>query len=283
MAVTSDALTDDERHFFRLPAELRIKIYKHALTEQRPINFDRTVDFAGRWCRNSDERTVTYGSVARVADENLREVNQLRFVNKQMHMETRGLELWVNEMSFKDIQTASYFIQKCSQSNLIHLRVVHLRQGSYYTRQVHARPQLHALVRFCHDHPHATIRSHLSEWSPNSYGTLRYFGQEEAVIRGTQTLVTNLYVDGSRSHLRALKYIRKLQAEQAAQASNDEHNPVEWTTNFKFHPSTEHLDVNLLRDNIGPYHFRRAGFINEVEGAFEGYIRMTRRLIKHGI
>lgn len=204
-------------------------------------------------------------------------------VNEQMDVETRGFELWVNELAFKDIRAASYFIQKCSQSSFLHLGVVHSRQGPYYTRHVHARPELHALVRFCHDHPRATIRSYLSEWSSNGYGTLRYFGQEEAVIRGIQTLVTNLYIYGSRSHLRALKYIRKLQAEQAARAWNDEHGPFKWPTNFKLHPSTERLDAYFLRDNIGPYHFRRAGFMNEVEGAFEGYVRMTRHLIKHGI
>ncbi|KAF2029971.1 hypothetical protein EK21DRAFT_34187, partial [Setomelanomma holmii] len=123
--------------------------------------------------------------------------NQLRFVNKQLYAETRGLELHFNELALYTLGLTYYFIQRCTPVPLGRVRALQFLYGPYWTRHSPMNADLQALISFCHRHRHVQVRSYLSLYSPNNFAMLSYFSEEEVMLRGTQDLMDALYAEGT--------------------------------------------------------------------------------------
>lgn len=112
-----------ESPLFRLPGELRNKIYEYVLTES-------TV-----FCRSRrlDNGTILYGLYIKT-ESGFQEMNQMKYTCAQLHMETRGLGLKWNQITFPKegalIPVASvkcaHFLDICSQTQLGQLNGIRL-------------------------------------------------------------------------------------------------------------------------------------------------------------
>jgi hypothetical protein len=133
MNSTDDGTQQDCCHLFRKPAELRNAMYEYALTDGRPMHFDRPIRFDSRGFGphgvSSKQISRTPGchglsAFMSALSNQLLEINQLRFVSKQLYAETHGLALRYNDLSFSNVKDAGYFLEHCAPFHLPRIRTL---------------------------------------------------------------------------------------------------------------------------------------------------------------
>ncbi|KAF3032363.1 hypothetical protein E8E12_004173, partial [Didymella heteroderae] len=108
------SLQDSRSPFLRLPPELRDWIYRNALTEPEGLYFEP--DAKG----NLRLQTAKLPGIC---------ANQLKYVNRQLHRETRGLGVRFNDLTFITSIDAVHVIRTLSRADLKALRVLYIKRG----------------------------------------------------------------------------------------------------------------------------------------------------------
>ncbi|KAH3940907.1 hypothetical protein HBH53_210550 [Parastagonospora nodorum] len=189
--------------FMRIPAELRSIIYEYALTEDHPLSVKKPnghAIYAALHPQLRDRHHLQILSTGLSHPYGVRktaEANQLRFANKQMYHETRGLSLHYNAIEFTNVEDAHYFLKRCATLHLSKLRLVTIRWADQNTFGVPDPKIWQNISNFCQLYPSAMVRVHVSDRSPNTLHTLLWLARYEAQIRDTRSLFTALIEENS--------------------------------------------------------------------------------------
>jgi hypothetical protein len=161
--------------FFKLPAELRNEIYEYALTADD-----------GLVCRSQDNKHFTYHALRDGGVEDT-EFNQIHYVCRQLHTETKGLVLYLNNnviifkcdvamTSVEDdfilldttngLTCAEHFLQQCAPTLHPHLErltvcasdtLFYPNSGRYVKDITEVIADNAILLQFCRANPQVTI------------------------------------------------------------------------------------------------------------------------------
>lgn len=146
-----------------MPGELRNEIYQYALTEEEGL------------CWNDDLQMMCTVQMSSPMTPTSNPANQLKFVDKLLRNETKGLELRYNDLAFagtlSDINSAAEhavsFLEQLPASRHKHLRKITLlspRSPRHNFRESspfwHRPVALKKLVQFCRANTHVIVRVH---------------------------------------------------------------------------------------------------------------------------
>lgn len=97
-------------YFSKLSGEIRNRLYKYTFTSKHPLWFkhDR-VDDTGKFYMRSPQYKghQTLEDITAILSQALLECDQLRLVTKQLCAETKGLEIWCNDLCFQEAKDAA--------------------------------------------------------------------------------------------------------------------------------------------------------------------------------
>ncbi|PVH98894.1 hypothetical protein DM02DRAFT_629885 [Periconia macrospinosa] len=154
---------NDKLHFFRLPRELRDKIYDYALYEPEGLFYWQYEDGTANFTRHSSE---------------LHAANQLKYTSRQFRQETCGIEIKINKLIFQShtLRNSKYvatppaqqfmeFLDMCSESTLQSLRRVHLDHVGFVEEGIESGSaafleymhHVHEVEAFCQVYPSVTV------------------------------------------------------------------------------------------------------------------------------
>jgi len=265
----------DVCHLLRLPGELRNFIYEYALTEERPLQVKRHGNDAAFKCykqplMQSEGYHETQG-LAKWPKDAFVEVNQLRFVNKELYAETRALELRYNDLDFESIEDANEFLKNCALSQQAHLRTLTIHCA--HIPSLGKVSSTKFTMRFCRAHPRANVRIEHDQDDPNVPLLLMRVAWREFRMRGTHKLLNEIFTAGCglrEAHLVSFKV--KLEGAKFRP----------FPKNFRFFPCTS-FDERAFRagiekdDHLLLYLAR--GYI---QGGRDGLVRLMKQFIEHG-
>lgn len=151
------------RSLLNLPGEIRNKIYKLALTSDKTLL--HVVDVYGNtWFLDPDDSNIAY--------------NQLAFVSRQVRFETRGLELGLNNITFRSQSYLSasnmfiHFLRKAPPRILDKVQTVYIGSGikpSFSSRIPYWTIEKPGIVKeilnFCRSYPLSTVHLRLNEFN----------------------------------------------------------------------------------------------------------------------
>ncbi|KAF1978826.1 hypothetical protein BU23DRAFT_563717 [Bimuria novae-zelandiae CBS 107.79] len=152
---------DDTCHFWRIPQGLRDMIYEYALTDSDGLFY--------RFTRADADANIFRMVASReaAADPTAMESNQLKYVCRQLHNETAGLEIGFNDLTFyrtNDTDPVLWdslggFLGSCSPSVPTRIRNVALEQRiDYGPKAVQRSAAMGNIVsEFLHGHSCATV------------------------------------------------------------------------------------------------------------------------------
>lgn len=177
----------------QLPGELRNAIYAYALTMDNDILYFENTSGCGRllngdywilprsyWVRvNSGERHPKV----------FREVNQLKFVNRQLYHETKTLTMKHNVLSFSSAKLLASFISRFPAAEEIRCLTLHNAFHSLEYRGGSAARRRQALVvgqilDFCRKAPNTLIRCISKVLTVNDFSVIRRIILGESVHHG---------------------------------------------------------------------------------------------------
>jgi hypothetical protein len=153
-------------HFLDLPGEIRNIIYEYALSSLNGAQYTQCsrhgahVENRDFWLVANDLRHMRN---KHHRASNFRELNQLKFVNRQLYRETRALVLRYNDITFNDVVALALFLRSCPTSQYQRLRTFNLEHGIfrpntlYYTADPEA---VEEVFQFCRQAPHVLVRNH---------------------------------------------------------------------------------------------------------------------------
>jgi hypothetical protein len=266
--------------FFRIPTELRSIIYKYALTEDKPLSLKKPRDhaiYSALWPRlgyRHHLQILTTDSSHPHGVRKIPEANQLRFVNKQMYRETRGLSLRYNDLIFSTVEDADYFFEHCATAHLTKLRLVNIRWLDQSTLGLPNAEIWKSTSRFCGLYPHVTVHVNASNRSPNRPHTLLWLARYETHVRGTRHVLDALIEENSMSRDAMRPH---LPPEPGAPMVHD---------NVRFFPAAEVFDEEEFKrtaddlDSVAVFS-EVLGSVG-VRGGLDGLVSLMKRLVEHG-
>jgi hypothetical protein len=151
---------DGKCHFLSLPAELRNAIYAFYLHRDEPLEFLRdSNDKVRRLYAKALARKGREGDDPRELRGSKHEVNQLRFVNKQLYTETRGLTICGNELAFQSVRDVNFFLQHCKLELLSRIRCLHVH-GIHLSSRHFSEQILSAILHFGRQDPKVQVKAY---------------------------------------------------------------------------------------------------------------------------
>jgi hypothetical protein len=115
----------------------------------------------------------------------LHDANQLKFVNKQLRLETRSLVLRYNDIIFHNIRDTSLFLSKCSTWYYEDFRTFKIQKDSFGRRFPHSIQDpnfLRQVFNFCRQAPHVQVQN-LQNVTDIPYAYSPFFPQEATTLR----------------------------------------------------------------------------------------------------
>ncbi|KAH5325992.1 hypothetical protein HBI12_080990 [Parastagonospora nodorum] len=277
MESTGEFATIGVCHLFRLPGELRNYIYEYALTEERPLKVERRSNDTAFKCYKQPLAQAgghhEMGAFSKSPTDTLVEVNQLRFVNKELHAETRALALRYNNLAFNSIGDANEFLKNCALSQQAHLHTltIHCTRISGHGNP----PAMKSIVQFCRAHPGATVRIKHSCNNPNVPISLMRIASREYRMRGTHKLLNAIFAPGCgqrEAHIESFE--AKLKGAKIRSPPR----------NFRFFPCITSFDERTFRAGIEEddelLWWLAYGYI---QGGNDSLVRLMKQVIEHGI
>ncbi|KAJ4375776.1 hypothetical protein N0V83_001053 [Neocucurbitaria cava] len=182
-------------HLFRLSGELRNLIYEYVLSEDTILHYHHGTN-SGRGSIlarvpniNAPEYGGLYGgtttgktsndaipegskpvkwSLAKELDKVYYryDANQLKFVNRQLYMETRGLVLRYNQLEFGLIVDFAEFLKCCPKHHYAHFRVLEVNHSIFlpdYVYNAGVPEAVEYVLEFCRRNPHVLVRDRLMD------------------------------------------------------------------------------------------------------------------------
>jgi hypothetical protein len=177
---------DGHCHFFRLSGELRNMIYEYAVSEPQGLYYRRD-DNAGRFLPHATEVEDLSAST--------QESNQLTYVNRELHLETKRLGPRYNDVHFSTCADAAYFlfnVYPVTQSR--YLRRIHIAKATSKPSFANSK-QVTALIQFCRANPHIAVHhrlAHLDQHQPMFYMLCM---TTQALHKGTAELAHRLLTE----------------------------------------------------------------------------------------
>jgi hypothetical protein len=150
----------------RLPAEVRNAIYAYALAFQYGLRYYHDQQCSAGRMQIADANSITNPPIDWSLEDYelmiLHDANQLKFVNKQLHSETRGLVLRYNDIRFHTIQDTSLFLSTCPTSYHKCLRTFSIQRSSFGRTYPYPIQDMHSLEQvfdFCRQAPHVQVQN----------------------------------------------------------------------------------------------------------------------------
>jgi hypothetical protein len=182
-------------HLFDLPAEVRNTIYEYALTFPHGLRYYHDPCFVTDHMQVADADSLTNPPAHWEPEDHAflitQDANQLKFVNKQLRLETYSLVLRYNDIFFYDVQDTTLFLTRCSTSYYRHIRTFNIQQESFHREWPYSIQDVDSLKRvfnFCRQAPHVQVRNlqpfddhanRFLEWFPHAAARLQYFARNE--------------------------------------------------------------------------------------------------------
>jgi hypothetical protein len=169
-----------------LPAELCNEIYGLVLTAPYGLRVRRAPGAS----RNMQKPVMSENGGSEQS------INQLKYVNRQLHAETAGLEIRFNTITFNTQKPRAatrrffQFTLKCAPNKLKWLRnvVIHEKLGkqeSYHIEHIKANMKgIIDLFKFAAANPHIAIKYRLPSWNPMTWGYLKSHAAYRFLIHG---------------------------------------------------------------------------------------------------
>ncbi|KAF2124152.1 hypothetical protein P153DRAFT_371037 [Dothidotthia symphoricarpi CBS 119687] len=274
--------TDGGCHFFGLSGELRNTVYAYALSMPGSVRYSCGKDGVGRMQEQASvERDVSPGP-RRKAGTTL-EVNQLKYVNKQLYEETHGLVLRYNDLVFATVSELAKFLNSCPESyyrrfRLIDVqrgifRLIDVRQGISPPGEVHhltaGAETIEGVFQFCRQNPYCLVRDHHPCLDARGYGFCLKAGYLQLMARKNTQILDNTFVSDFVRY--AVHRYR-----DCAEDENLDDVPGNIPENFRFFPSCKEFDTYITRvmDSL-----EASGIGKSVEEVME----VVRDIFEHGI
>jgi hypothetical protein len=289
MTYTEDRAQQDRCHFFRIPAELRNGIYEYALTEDLPIRFDRPIRVDSRgfglhgvWSRQISKAPGNrdLSTFVSALSNPLLEINQLRFVNKHLYAETRGLALRYNDLSFSYVMDAGYFLENCAPSHLSRIRRLTVKWNACYLQVSHPAANWRPIIQLCTTYyPNVEVRVVIKNLSPNNPHALVHLFIAEYVLRGTGYLANAMFKPGRDIAGSILQGPLPQKAKQSGQMLD--------LKNLIFFPNNEVFNEQEFREECVATGGRKSVApwlkANKLTGGIAGMVHLMKIVIKQGI
>jgi hypothetical protein len=258
-----------ECYFLRLSAELRNEIYAFALTEERPIIFRRGADRVGRLyicnehgARQSNERD---------------EANQLRFASRQLYIETRGLSIRYNSISFKSVRNTGIFLKSC-RSHHRHIRKLHIRQAGRIkgTDPIWNSKHIHTIATFLCQFPRAIARLEVEGYDPHLARVYLHLVIAELLLKQTHHWAIALF---ARERVDSMVRGARL----SMQKNCLDHGVAILPPNFRICLNHVPLNEELLRKDLEADAVLQRLMLHKVLRSVEDFIKLARRALEEGV
>jgi hypothetical protein len=202
------------------------------------------------------------------------ERNQLRFVNKQLFVETRSLELRYNDMDFILPEYASFFLQHCESAILGDLRILTIHHVKEWATDVTTKATMQPVLTFCKKFPKALVKARLTAISPNHPGSIYTICATEYAVRGTCTFIDMMLPEATREKKVAFccNYLSKWKLYRSTQE----------IVNFRIFLRDETFDETKLEQKYeqAKTHPQECLY---AAGNVEGMMKAMKHVIEHGI
>lgn len=161
----------------RLPRELRDQIYLTVLYDADGLLYKQDKNGINRLCRRSTHRSSHKRILVSLRRALLRrtfsrsrthrsDINQLKYVCKQLYKETKGLALPQNRIILEDSRSLNA-LEQCVP--LFHrwsmLRQVAIRCSSITFESDHGKTMLLTILNYCKENAGVSVRVHIPYWS----------------------------------------------------------------------------------------------------------------------
>jgi len=250
-------------YFFRLPGELRNKIYEYALTTARPLLYAADQENVFRlWCPVPGQA------------EGYHEANKLRFVNRQLYAEARGLSIQYNDLLFTNFKDAAVFLETYKHVER-HMKCIYIR-GPGRKKEWEDNPDIRQVAFFLRKHPRIAARVVLQHYSPNDEWSLPRIISHEITLKQTHAYADKFFVD---EHREPLLWDVMNQLESARFHAT----PAVFPPNLRFLFKDEPLDPALLRKNIETNESVMRIVVPKVRDGVEGWVRLMAQAVEEGV
>lgn len=160
-----------------LPRELRDQIYMYVLYDSNGLLYERSRDDVHRLCVRSLPLQSGKGVFTRLRQASLgrtltrksmyrRELNQLKYVCRQLYKETKGFTMHQNLIFLQDTSSQNAIEQcVCLFRQWPVLRYVAIKGDSKTFASESSRSMLQSIVQHCIKNVHVSVRVHLPYWT----------------------------------------------------------------------------------------------------------------------
>lgn len=233
----------------RLPRELRDQIYMCALYEADGLIYTENRNGIASLCRRSSKLSArrTFLALLRKGlfhQANVRrklcrsEVNQLKYVCKQLYRETKGIALPQNHVILKDSSTLNAMDQCIPLlQHWSMLRRVVIRCSSRAFESDHGKEKLRAIIKYCNENTTVSVRVHIPYWSQEDLNFVLRGLSYLFALRGDSSLIAQL------ARVTSVSYLSDTDSEQVKMNTQIPSN-VRWI------PREEKFDRSLFERNV---------------------------------
>jgi hypothetical protein len=258
-----------------LSGEIRNMIHAYALTEERGLHYGIGPQRVSRLYLNNKpyKELRTY---------ELEEANQLRYVNKQLYMETRGLGLRYNTVKFIDFADATAFLQDCPQAAQ-RVQGIHISnwQSNFSPRDLQwQKPETRLVLTFLRANPHIPAKLVLEYTSLDKPATLPIVMLYEMQLKQTTHILDRFYADESREE--ALRTCMAILQDPYDMAELDITKAV-FPPNLRFLLGDERFDRAVLEHNCRDAFAMNTDYPHHVRNGFDGWAETTAWLQTEGV
>jgi hypothetical protein len=252
---------DDTCHFFGLPGELRNAVYAFYLQSEEPLHFLRDPDgdvgrLYGELLAANDGEEENHDPLQGPEYE----INQLRFVNKQLYAETCGLAICDNELVIYNITDANILLQGCKPDLSSRIRSLHVH--GIDSRLVNLNEQmLRTVLYFCRRNPKVPVKAYLHGNVFLVHERVFVLGaiMWEMYMKQSTRLLKMFFVDSDHE-----KRIPKMQrhADQFFRVGHEPLGLFAIPPNLRFYPKAEEFQQRILEQAL-----LRSGQLPEIRDA----------------
>lgn len=160
----------------RLPREIRDQILSYVLYEADGLAYKESKDGLARLCRRAATPSNCGALVALIRKGlflraftrcrmHRSEINQVKYVCKQLYRETKGMVLPQNRVVLEDSRSLNS-MDRCLSlfQDRSMLRRVAIKCSSKAFESDHGKSKLLAIMQYCIDNTHVSVRIHIPYW-----------------------------------------------------------------------------------------------------------------------
>ncbi|KAF1840336.1 uncharacterized protein K460DRAFT_437402 [Cucurbitaria berberidis CBS 394.84] len=251
-------------YFFRLPGELRNRVYQFSLSEPEGLRYHQNSDSVGFYRRTETSKNDSHDS----------EANQLKYVCRRLNQETRGLGIRYNMLYFDNFMHASWFLDGYPEKCHGYLSLIDIAEGNVNGSWIDADAKI---VKLCVDQPHVMVRERTRLLRSNDRYLVRKVICAQYGLRASTELARRIiadeYVRGSI--LRDCNELFKVSMVAEIKSRVPQ--------NYRMFPAEESFDEQAFRKMIKDNSFLFERLIPKLNGGLECLIAVLKELFERGI